>query len=102
MLRRTAQVACLAGVLLAPAMAALLDDFLQAADNGECIESTTYRMIRFYGVGQTEAIVLDALKALSLREAQQRSMGCVGDIASQAIAAGADPDKVLSATAAGL
>ncbi len=102
MFLRAAQAACLAVVLLTPAVAALLDDFLQAADNGECIESVTYRMIRFYGVGQTEAIVMDALKALSLRETQQRSMGCLGDIASQAIAAGANPEKVLAATAAGL
>jgi hypothetical protein len=80
----------------------LLDDFLQAADQGQCIESVTYRMIRQEGAVQASHIVQAALAALGERGQQQRALGCAGDIAAQAIAAGADPDQVLEATAAGL
>jgi len=80
----------------------LLDDILRAADQGQCIESVTFRMIKQQGPANSATIVKTALVALSQRERQQRSLGCAGDIAAQAIAAGADPDQVLEATAAGL
>jgi len=84
------------------ATAALLDDFLAAADRGQCVEGVTYRMIRERGPANAAHIVEAALEAHTLRARQQRDLGCKGNIAAQAIAAGADPDQVLEATAAGL
>ena len=86
----------------ASAQGVSLDDFLSAADNGQCIESVAYRFIREHGTQRAGGIVETALNALSMREQQQRLLGCEGDIAAQAIAAGADPGMVLKATAAGL
>jgi hypothetical protein len=101
--RRWSGVAGLSVVLMAAAAsAALLNDFLRAADQGECIESVVFQIIRQRGPEQAEAMVQAAVAALAEREEQQRSLGCEGDIAAQAIAAGADPDEVLRATAAGL
>ena len=92
--------------LLAPVPAGATGDlcreFLQAADSGECIENVTYRLVIRLGPDHAASVVSAALRALSERESQQRALGCVGDIATQAIAAGADPDDVLEATAAGL
>ena len=85
-----------------PAVAALLDDFLVAADQGECIEGVTFRMIKARGPASAAGIVGAALTAYGQRERQQRELGCSGDIAAQAIAAGAEPERVLEATAAGL
>lgn len=87
-------------VAAAPAVTAQL--FVAAADRGECIESEVYRLIRERGGDAAGSLVAAALEALSLREREQRRLGCAGDIAAQAIAAGADPDQVLRATAAGL
>ncbi|MGB5561664.1 MAG: hypothetical protein WBN02_05025 [Sedimenticolaceae bacterium] len=89
-------------LLVSPAMGVLLDDFLMAADNGQCIESVTFRTIRDRGPADATEVVKAALEAYGQREHQQRSLGCAGDIAAQAIAAGADPEQVLEATAAGL
>ncbi|MCB1801966.1 MAG: hypothetical protein KDI82_09795 [Gammaproteobacteria bacterium] len=79
-----------------------LDHFLRAADAGQCIESEAYRAIRQHGPGQATQLVQSALRAQSQRAEQQRALGCQGDIAAQAISAGADPQAVLAATAAGL
>ncbi len=96
-------VVLVAAVSLTPvAIAALLDDFLAAADRGQCIEGVTYRMIRENGPADAARIVEAALEAHAQRASQQRDLGCKGNIAAQAIAAGADPDQVLEATAAGL
>ena len=93
----------LAAVLSVTALAGpLLDDFLDAADRGRCIEGVTYRMISEHGAANASAIVTAALEAYRKRERQQRALGCTGDIAAQAIAAGAEPEQVLEATAAGL
>lgn len=89
-------------VLPAPAGSAVLDDFLVAADQGQCIEGVTFRLIKERGPRDAARIVEAALEAHSQRKHQQRLLGCAGDIAAQAIAAGADPDQVLEATAAGL
>jgi hypothetical protein len=90
-------------VLIATAAsAALLNDFLRAADQGQCIESVVFQNIRQRGPEQAGAMVRAAVAALAERGQQQRALGCEGDIAAQAIAAGADPDEVLRATAAGL
>ncbi|MBT8039943.1 MAG: hypothetical protein KJN78_06860 [Gammaproteobacteria bacterium] len=88
-------------ILPIPAGAALLSDFLAAADRGECIEGVTFRLIQ-RGPDDAARIVEAALEALGHRQQQQRLLGCAGNIAAQAIAAGADPDQVLEATAAGL
>lgn len=90
-------------VFLGTATAApLVDDFLRAADSGECIETATYRMLKDTDGANPGAVVAAALEALARREQAQRAMGCDGDIGAQAIAAGADPEAVLPATAAGL
>ena len=89
-------------ILPVPAAAALLDEILVAADRGECIEGVTFRLIQERGPGDATGIVEAALEADKQRQQQQRLLGCAGDIAAQAIAAGADPDQVLEATAAGL
>lgn len=80
----------------------LLKRFLAASADGQCIESVTYRMISEQGTAKVTEIVSSALAALTLHADQQREMGCTGDIAAQAIAAGADPAVVLRASAAGL
>ena len=85
-----------------PAAAVSANDFLQAADRGECIEHVAYRFIRLRGSHEAVPIVEAALTALARRVGQQRTLGCDGDIASQAIAAGGDPEQVLAATAANL
>ena len=90
------------GVASAQDNAAWLAYFLAAADGGLCIESETFKAIRDEGTAQTLEIVQSSLDALAQRADQQRALGCSGDIAAQAIAAGADPDAVLAATAAGL
>ena len=89
-------------ILPATAGAALLDDILAAADQGQCIESITFRLIKERGSAEASPVVDAALNALAQRDHQQRVLGCVGDVAAQAIAAGADPGQVLDATAAGL
>ncbi len=86
------------GVAAAPSVG----DFLKIADQGHCIEALVFRKIEQRGTAQARAIVRAAASALAQRAQQQRSLGCEGDIAAQAIAAGADPDEVLRATAAGL
>lgn len=91
-------LACVGDALATPLMA----DFLRTADQGHCIEALVFRKIQQLSPGQARAIVRAAAGALSERASQQNSLGCEGDIAAQAIAAGADPDEVLSATAAGL
>ena len=80
----------------------LVGQFLHASAEGLCIESVTYRMISEQGTQHAVAIVRSALVALAQHEQHQRGLGCTGNIAAQAIAAGADPDEVLHATAAGL
>lgn len=87
---------------LARSEAQWLDYFSSAADAGQCIESVTFTAIRQAGDVPATPIVQSALRALALKADQQRALGCAGDIAAQAIAAGADPDAVLAATAAGL
>ena len=84
------------------ASAALIDDLLLAADDGQCIEIAAADMIRTQGPESASTIVQAAMEALSLRELQQQALGCTGNIAGEAIAAGADPNDVLAATAAGL
>jgi hypothetical protein len=88
--------------LVSPAMAVLLDDILAAADRGQCIESVTFLMIQDRGPAHAAGVVEAALQAYGQRKQQQRALGCAGDIAAQAIAAGADPGQVLKATADGL
>lgn len=105
--RRPAHHAVLALTLLSvvvasSAQAAFQDDFLHASDQGQCIENVVYHTIQRRGAQQAAAIVQAALAVQARREAQQRALGCSGDIAAQAIAAGADPDQVLKASAAGL
>ena len=90
-------------ILPVPAVAgALLDDFLTAADQGQCIEGVTFRLIQERGPDDAGRVVEAALEAHGQRKQQQRVLGCMGDIAAQAISAGADPTQVLQATAAGL
>ena len=94
-----------AGALLfgASASADTLEDLLAAADGGQCIETAAAAMISAPGGAEKAGeIVSAALQAASLREDAQKALGCQGDIAAQAIAAGADPDDVLGATAAGI
>ena len=80
----------------------LIDQLTVAATSGQCIENVTYLMIREHGPQHAATIVRASLVVLSRHGEQQRALGCAGDIAAQAIAAGADPDGVLKATAAGL
>jgi hypothetical protein len=94
-----------AGAMLigANASAAALEDLLAAADSGQCIETAAAAMISAPGGAEKAGeIVSAALQAATMREAEQKALGCKGDIAAQAIAAGADPDDVLGATAAGI
>lgn len=93
-----------AGAIFAASAASAdyLDDLLAAADGGQCIENAVAAMIGKEGNDKAGEIVSAALQAASMREAQQKAAGCKGDIAAQAIAAGADPDDVLGATAAGI
>ena len=101
-LRRYLRVSAAMGLLVPAAAAALLDDFLAAADQGQCIEGLTFRLIEERGPADASRIVEAAIEAYRQREHQQRVLGCSGDIAAQAIAAGAEPEQVLQATAAGL
>ena len=98
------QFVAMAGAMLvaSSASAALVDDLLAAADAGQCIEIAAAGMITAQGADKAGDIVTAALQAAAQREAQQKALGCKGDVAAQAIAAGADPDDVLGATAAGL
>lgn len=96
------RIATTIAALAAPVLAGPVEDMLAAADRGECIEQVAHDLIRRDGPGAAGDIVESALLALARRERQQRAMGCDGDIAARAIAAGADPAQVLEATAAGL
>jgi len=99
------RIAIAGGFLLfgANASADLLDDLLAAADGGQCIETVVAGLISAPGgVEQAGEIVAAALQAAYLRANEQQALGCQGDIAVQAITAGADPDDVLEATAAGI
>jgi peptidoglycan/LPS O-acetylase OafA/YrhL len=89
-------------ILTFPAGAALLDEILVAVDQGQCIDGVTFRLIQEHGPAAAAGVVGAALEAHRQRQHQQRLLGCAGNIAAQAIAAGADPDQVLEATAAGL
>ena len=92
----------LASLLAPPAVAGLVDELLAAADKGQCIEAATFQMIQRRGPSNAGPVVQAALAALARRERQQHALGCDGDIAAQAISAGADPEQVLKASAAGL
>jgi len=98
------QIIAMAGAMFAAssASAAFVDDLLAAADAGQCIETAAAGMITAQGADKAGDIVAAALQAAAQREEQQKALGCKGDFAAQAIAAGADPDDVLGATAAGL
>lgn len=91
-----------AGVHADDAQHRLVRQFELAAASGQCVENVTYLMIREQGPQNAAVIVHASLLVLFQHAEQQRALGCAGDIAAQAIAAGADPDVVLSATAAGL
>lgn len=95
---------CLALLIctVAQAVSQLLDEFMAASDRGQCIESVTFRLIEQHGPGRAEEIVHTALIVAAQRRSQQLALGCAGDISVQAILAGADPERVLKATAAGL
>jgi hypothetical protein len=84
------------------ASAAYTDDLLAAADEGECVAIAVADLIRKDGPDKAAEIVTAGLEVAAQRKAQQEALGCQGDIAEQAIAAGADPDDVLAATAAGI
>jgi hypothetical protein len=101
---RLVSVSLFAGLLTAePLMAeGRIEAFLHAADNGLCIEDVVYREVHKAPAAQAAGLVEAAMQALGRRESEQRQLGCAGDIATQAIAAGADPQVVLKATAAGL
>jgi hypothetical protein len=81
---------------------AAVSAFIAEADAGRCIEDVVYRRIESGDAEDPVTLVKAATLALGQRVTQQRELGCDGDIAAQAIAAGADPQKVLEATAAGL
>mgnify|MGYP001549884429 CR=1 FL=1 len=68
-----------------PVIAGLLEDFLRAADKGECIEDVTYRMVEHRGATHATEVVAAALSALAARTEQQRSLCCDGAIAAQAM-----------------
>lgn len=97
------QFVVVAGAMIAAsnASAGMYEDLLAASDAGKCIETAAAEMVQANPDSATD-IVAVALRAASQREAQQRALGCKGDIAAQAIASGADPDQVLEATAAGI
>jgi hypothetical protein len=101
-IQRLAAVAVISLWPMAALAVDLLQEMLRAADRGQCIETQTFVVIQTHGPGLATAVVQAALQAQALRRDQQRSLGCAGDIAAQAIAAGADPSQVLRATAAGL
>lgn len=98
-----ARILVAAGAMFAASTASAdyFEDLLVAADDGECIEVAAAVMIESEPDKAGE-IVSAALQAVSLREEQQKALGCQGDVAERAIAAGADPDLVLGATAAGI
>ncbi len=79
-----------------------IDDLRLAAEDGKCLESVVADMIKAQGVEKAKDIVQAAYTVLSEYGEQQRAAGCSGDIGQQAIVAGADPNDVLEATAAGL
>lgn len=93
-----------AACLLVPAVAVAWTqaDFVAAADQGQCIEDLVYQQIRSAPSGGAADLIKAAVEALGERTQQQLQLGCEGDIAAQAITAGADPVVVLEATAASL
>jgi hypothetical protein len=103
--RRWQVMACGVAALLAGAApassGALVDALLDMADQGTCIEDAVFVRIRSQPA-QASHVLEAAIRAWSVRREQQAQLGCDGDIAAQAIAAGADPQRVLDATAAGL
>lgn len=98
------QMVVAVGAMLAAvnASAAYLEDMLAAADAGQCIETAVADAIGKDGADKAGEIVSAGVQAAAMRESEQKALGCKGDIAAQAIAAGADPDDVLGATAAGI
>ena len=83
-------------------MADTIDDLRLAAEDGKCLENVVGDMIKTQGVDKAKDIVQAAYTVLSEFDQQQKAAGCSGDIGQQAIVAGADPNDVLEATAAGL
>jgi hypothetical protein len=75
---------------------------VEASNRGECIDQVTFKMISERGPASAATVVGAAVTALHQVQQRQRELGCSSDIAAQAIAAGADPDEVLRASAAGL
>jgi hypothetical protein len=84
------------------AMAAAIDDLRLAAEEGKCLESVVGELIQQQGTAQAQEIVSAAYAVLAEYSEQQRALGCSGNIGQAAIAAGADPNDILAATAAGL
>jgi len=92
-------------VLMAASSLAVADvtaDLRLAADQGKCLEAAVADMIQAQGADKAQEIVSAAYAVLGEVEQQQKALGCTGSIGQAAIAAGADPNDVLAATAAGL
>lgn len=86
----------------ASVMADTLGDLRQAAAEGKCLETAAADMIQAKGNASAQEIVSAAYAVLAEVGDQQKAAGCSGNIGQAAIAAGADPNDVLAATAAGL
>lgn len=86
----------------AAVMADTQADLRLAAEQGKCLEAAVADMIQAQGADKAQAIVSAAYAVLAEVGDKQKALGCSGNIGQAAIAAGADPNDVLAATAAGV
>ena len=87
--------------LSAVANAAIVVDVRNAALDNKCLETVVSDLIQAQGLENAANIVAAAYLVLTELDAQQKALGCTGAIGQAAILAGADPNEVLEATAAG-
>lgn len=86
----------------ATAMADATGDLRAAAAAGTCLETAVGDMVKTQGADSAKEIISAAYAVLAEVGDAQKAAGCSGNIGQSAIAAGADPNDVLEATAAGL
>ncbi len=81
---------------------ATLEELLKLVRQGFCLEEAVARLITDKGPEAATDVVFTAYRILPQLSDYQEQCGCAGNIDGMAIAAGADPNDVLAATAAGL
>lgn len=97
------RILAVAGIfaLSSTVLADITEDLLKMVEGGKCLEAAVADMVAANQGQGAGDIVSAAYALLPIVAEQQQKLNCTGNIGQAAIAAGADPNEVLAATAAG-